>query len=144
MSNKSKILVTIQFISFAVILINTKAIAHGFWLLPQIIGFIIALLATFNLGIGNFNIQPEVKNQAFFKTQGMYQYVRNPIYLGLIIYFSAIIGNDFSVLSIIVLLILIVVLLLKINMEENFLTDRFKNDYITYKNRTKRLLPFIY
>ena len=94
--------------------------------------------------IGNFNVQPEVKLNAIFITKGPYKLIRNPMYSGLILFFSANIISDFSFFSLAVFTILIVVFLVKITMEEDFLSDKFCAKYVKYKKITYRLVPYIY
>jgi len=94
--------------------------------------------------IGNFNVQPEVKLNAIFITKGPYKMIRNPMYSGLILFFSANIISDFSFFSLAVFIILIVVFLSKIEMEEEFLNEKFGAQYVNYKKITYRLVPYIY
>jgi protein-S-isoprenylcysteine O-methyltransferase Ste14 len=75
-------------------------------------------------------------------THGIYRYVRNPMYLGMII--ALIIGLPLYVASLralLVSLLLIPILLNRIRLEEELLTDYFGEKYLDYKRKTKRIIP---
>ena len=151
MSNKSKILVIIQFSCFAFFAITGDIFTFDYWLILQFIGLLLGLWGILAMKIGNFNIQPEVKSDAIMTSKGPYVIIRNPMYSGIILFFGTSIFVNFnfdkllfSVIRLVVFLILLIVLLLKIHMEENFLKARFNDDYIKYKNKTFRLIPYIY
>ncbi len=115
-----------------------------FWLLVQIIGFIISLWGVLAMKLGNFNIQPEVKPTAHFISKGPYKHIRNPMYTGLIIFFGAAVLSNYSAIHLAVFTILIIVLLEKIKLEEKFLTIKFGGIYLEYKEKTYRLIPILY
>ena len=151
MSNKSKILVFIQFSSFAFFTIAGHLFTQNFWFVFQIFGLIIGLWGVLIMKLGNFNIQPEVKVQAVMVSSGPYKIIRNPMYSGLILFFgvSVFVNFDFdkllfSLLRLFIFLLLTIVLLMKIKMEEQFLTDKFGVDYLDFKEKTYRLIPFVY
>lgn len=77
-------------------------------------------------------------------TTGVYRYVRNPSYLGLLVssfgwalVFRAATGVLISVL-------LLIPLLARIRSEERLLAEHFGDEYDSYRARTWRLLPGIY
>jgi len=118
--------------------------AKNFWLIVQIIGFIISLWGVLAMKLGNFNIQPEVKLTAHFVAKGPYKIIRNPMYTGLILFFGASVISNYSSLHLSVFTILVIVLLEKIKMEEKFLGKRFGEIYLEYKEKTYRLIPVLY
>jgi len=151
MSNKSRILVYIQFSSFAFFALVGSLFTTKFWLILQFLGLFLGLWGVLVMKMGNFNIQPEVKNSAIMISRGPYKIIRNPMYSGLILFFgiSVFVNFDFghllfSVLRLFVFMLLTTVLLLKITMEEKFLSEKFGKNYIQYKMKTKRLIPFIF
>ncbi len=110
----------------------------------QIIGLAIGLWGIIAMKIGNFNIQPEVKHSANFVSHGPYKIIRNPMYTGILIFFGISVSTNFNYLRLIVLLILATALVLKIFMEEQFLSEYFEKEYVEYKKKTYRLIPFIF
>jgi protein-S-isoprenylcysteine O-methyltransferase Ste14 len=77
-------------------------------------------------------------------TTGIYSYIRNPSYLGLII---AALGWGLafrSVVGVILALMNLVPLIARMDSEEALLRSEFGSEYDAYYARTKRLLPGIY
>jgi len=77
-------------------------------------------------------------------TRGMYGYVRNPIYLGVICATTGIGLFTTSLLGLIVLWGVIPFFLRRIRLEEQMLLDEFGPEYEAYMERTKKLVPFLY
>ncbi len=78
-------------------------------------------------------------------SHGVYKYIRNPGYLGVI---SLLIGAGISISNIysiiIISLSVLVSYIYRIRIEERMMIDNFGDEYKDYLKRTKRLLPFIY
>jgi len=144
MSTKSAILVFLQFASFLFFLIDKHLIAHNYLISIQILGIILALWGISTIKKGRFNIQPELSSNAQLITDGPFKYIRNPMYTGIILFFSVSVGIYFTFYRLGVLLLLIAVLLLKIKSEEVFLELKFGSNYKNYKAASKRLIPFIF
>ena len=144
MSRKSLILIVIQFSSFIYFGITGNIFGNGFLLFFQIGAILFGLYAIAVMKIGNFNIQPEVKNTAKFVVKGPYRIIRNPMYLSILLFFGIAVIHHFSLIRLTVFLTLTTSLLLKIFSEEKFLKERFKNSYNTYKQKTYRLIPYIF
>jgi len=78
-------------------------------------------------------------------TQGVYYYIRNPMYSGALI---ATIGFCLVFRCIITLIIMFIYYFLIFRMrtieEERILTEKFREEFEEYKKRTKKLIPFLY
>ena len=76
---------------------------------------------------------------------GPYHYIRHPAYSGGML---AIIGISLALRSSIAVIIVIIMCAIaygfRINFEEKVLIKEFGNDYLNYKKRTKKLIPFIF
>lgn len=144
MSSLSKLLVLLQFSCLTYLVFFTDLIGHGVLLIIQIIGFSLALWSVFVMGIGRFNIQPEVKTEAKLITKGPYKVLRNPMYSGLILFFGASVFKNLDLIDLSVFVLLIIVLVYKIILEEKYLFQKFGTSYDEYKEKSFRLFPYLY
>jgi len=105
-------------------------------------GLLVILVAALGLS-SSFTVLPRPKDGGALVTSGLYHYVRNPIYAGLI---AAMVGASLGSASWLALLlsgVLALVLDLKVRREEIFLRERFP-DYAAYAARTRKFVPGIY
>jgi len=145
MSKKSLILVIIQFSSFAYFATDGFMAKQGTLLFYiQIFAFLFSIWGVLAMKIGNFNIQPEVKETATIVTSGPYKLVRNPMYSGIILFFGISLISIFSYIRLAIYLALVVVLVMKIFMEEGFMENKFGRVYLEYKGKSFRLIPFLF
>ena len=109
-----------------------------------VIGTLIAFTSRLQLGkYGTTIITIEDDHQLI--TSGIYKYIRHPIYLGSITLFTSIgiaVGSLF--ITSIVFLAWLFMLKERIELEERLLTEKFGEEYLEYKKRTKKLIPFLY
>ncbi len=85
----------------------------------------------------------QIKNQHLLVTTGIYEYIRHPIYLGVILTF---LGVQFIVGSYLVLLFMIlipVLALIQAKKEERILVEHFGQEYIDYQKRSYLFLPYV-
>lgn len=142
---KDKVLVSIQFVLFGCYAIDFDR-SLGFSLFFKfiglsvaIIGLIISLLAVLQLN-KNLSPFPTPKENAVLLENGLYKFVRHPIYSGLLLLFY---GYGIYVDSIYKLLIsslLLVLFYFKTNYEERLLEIKFQ-DYSLYKQKAGRFFP---
>ena len=142
MSGKSLILVTLQILTMIALIVLNSIFSNGIALVIQVLGVMIGIWAIISIGIGNFNIQPEVKSDSLI-TKGPYKWIRNPMYTAVILFFIPIVILNFNWTNFVLFVLLLVTLSLKISREEQFLQQKFGNKYLEYKSFTKRLIPFI-
>jgi len=77
--------------------------------------------------------------------RGLYKSIRHPGYLGQLMIFIGIATSLSNWLSIVLMIIPIAIgYIHRIGIEERFMTEQMGEDYLNYKNRTKRLIPMIY
>ncbi|MFX0039306.1 MAG: methyltransferase family protein [Promethearchaeota archaeon] len=107
-------------------------------------GALVVLIARVQLGrFGTAELSTEEDHQLF--TQGVYKYIRNPMYSGGLI---ATIGFCLVFRCIITLIIMFtytfLIYKMRINEEEKILQNKFGKEYEDYKQKTKKLIPFLY
>ena len=76
-------------------------------------------------------------------THGIYRFTRNPMYLGLIMAVTGLPVYAASLYGFLASLVLIPIILNRIRLEEKLLSAEFQDAYQSYKETTKRLIPFI-
>lgn len=86
---------------------------------------------------------PEPAPDGALITHGPYRWIRHPMYSGLLLATLALLLDDPSRWRAASWGLLALVLAIKLNYEERLLADRFPA-YRAYRDRTKRLLPFVY
>ena len=137
----SRVLVFFQFLFLALLFFPSKV--SNFWgLVVFVIGFIIGIIAVNTHPKNNFNIRPDIKEDCILITNGIYSYIRHPMYLSVILMGlgMAIFFNTFFKWIIFILLVL--VMLVKMFYEEKLWS---KNKcYKEYMKKTKRLIPFVF
>jgi protein-S-isoprenylcysteine O-methyltransferase Ste14 len=77
-------------------------------------------------------------------THGIYRFTRNPMYLGVIVALVGLPMFASSLPGVLTMLLLVPIFLIRIRLEEKLLTEAFQEQYLEYKARTKRLIPFIF
>ena len=93
----------------------------------------------------NWSITLEVREGHRLITQGVYRWVRHPMYSALALYSvgqALVIPNWVAGLS--NLVAFAVLLALRIGAEERMMTQQFGNEYAAYTVRTKRLIPRVW
>jgi len=143
MSKYSTILVVVQTITMIYLLIINPQIIVGLGLIIQIFGIVLGIWGILIMRVSDFNIQPEVKSSSLITT-GPYKWIRNPMYVAVILFYLPIVIKHFKWINSLVFMALLITLLLKIKSEEEFLLERFGKDYSDYKKETKRFIPFIF
>ena len=126
----------------------------GSWLLPWqsvtglvgnallIGGLLVVVLGALGLS-SSFTVMPRPKEDGELVTTGLYQFVRNPIYAGLIAaMFGASLGSA-SLPALVLSGVLALVLDLKTRREEVFLRERFPG-YGAYAAHTRKFIPGLY
>lgn len=120
--------------------ISSGSIISGFLIL--ITGIVLRFIGLSTLG-KNFSATIEIKEESKLIVNGIYKYIRHPLYLAtLLIAISGCIV--FSCLFTWVFVILTLVgVVLRIKSEEDFLSAHFQ-EFGEYKKRTHKLIPFVY
>ena len=107
-----------------------------------IVGAIVGLWALTHNQLGNFNIQPKLREGSKLITTGIYALVRHPMYTSVIVMMLGFLVSTVSKIEIFLWLILIIVLLLKAKKEESLWLEH-DEAYESYKKSTKLFIPYI-
>ncbi|KFF09240.1 methyltransferase family protein [Chryseobacterium luteum] len=124
-------------------------IAEGIWILYTgealiLLGIIIRFIIIRSLG-KYFTVDVTIKEDHQIKKEGFYKYLRHPSYafalltsLGLGLYL-----NNWASL-ILAFLPPFLAFIYRIKVEEQALVEKFGDEYVGYRKKTKKLIPFIY
>jgi len=141
--NYPKLLVFFQFTLWGLIMLFSKGFFGSFLSMTIfILGSWLGIWALLHNRVGNFNVQPKMKEGAELITSGIYAYIRHPMYLSVILMNFAFVVCHITFFQITLFLALIIVLFLKAKREESlWLEENLK--YAEYKRSTKLFLPFL-
>ena len=111
------------------------------------------LVFCFGLGFGiytlmhnplnNFNIIPEIRENAVLITSGAYKYIRHPMYFSLLCMMAGVLIASVNFVTLGLFGLLIVTLVLKAKKEEK-LWSQHSPEYQAYMRRTKSIIPFVF
>ena len=121
-----------------------NSVIAGIGLMLVLAGIIIRWIAIIQLG-KLFTVDVSIINVAKLKTDGLYEKVRHPSYLGLLLIitgFSATMNSFYSFLVLVVPVFLAITY--RISVEEKVLISEFGDSYIKFKTKTKKIIPGIY
>ena len=116
----------------------------GFGAVLLIAGLIIRWVAVLQLG-KSFTVDVAITDAAKLKTNGIYERIRHPAYLGILMIvtgFSSLMSSYFSFLVLVIPVLLAIIY--RIRVEEKVLITEFGDSYLSYMAGTKRLIPGIY
>lgn len=141
---KSAVFDAIQFCSIVVILFTGKVIASDLIsLFVQCFAVFILVIAVWEMRRTKYYRIPDVGKQAELVTQGIYKYIRNPMYLSQLLFFGIMIMNTFTVLRFGVYVIFLTNFIYKIQYEEDLLQNHF-SEFSQYKRSSWRFVPYFY
>ena len=138
-----ELLVSLQFGLIGLIVLFSRGFFSNFIALTIfIIGGLFGIWALSYNRLGNFNIQPKMRDNAKLITTGIYGYIRHPMYLSVIVMMLAFIFATPSQIEIVLFILLIIVLVLKAKKEEEIWLKESK-EYTKYKEQTKLFIPYV-
>ena len=88
----------------------------------------------------NYNFE----NTTILVEEGVYKYIRHPMYSSLLFLSLGAFLKDISILSILITTVSIIFLILTAKTEEKENTEYFGQVYIAYMRKTKMFIPFIF
>ncbi len=129
-----------DFLVFRVVPVSPLAGITG--ILLTITGLSFSGWARYHLG-AYWSSMVEIKVGHQLIRTGPYRFVRNPMYTGILVAFVGAALAIGELLAFVALGIGIVSILVKIKAEEEILTEKFGEEYLTYKREVRALIPFI-
>ncbi|KYJ85741.1 methyltransferase family protein [Sulfurovum riftiae] len=138
----SILLVILQFGTIGVMLLLAN---YRFDLLSLIVflaGVIVGIWALMHNRLGNFNIEPELKENCKLITTGIYKWIRHPMYASVTLMMLGVTLMDPRAVLWLLWLFLVNVLLLKAQREESLWISH-DPCYHAYMKNTKYFIPYI-
>jgi len=111
--------------------------------LRLILAGLILLSAIFLMRSGHRAISDEVLSSPRLLTDGAFSRVRHPLYLAVLLFYVFLIALTLSMISLFVFLGIFIFYNYIAAFEENFLEEKFGQDYCDYKKNTPRWIPFL-
>jgi|SRR4051794_22450361 protein-S-isoprenylcysteine O-methyltransferase Ste14 len=107
-----------------------------------ITGLVFALWARFSLG-RNWSGMVTLKEGHELVQRGPYRLVRHPIYTGILIMFFATALVQSQLAGFVGVLLMFASFWIKLDREERLMLQQFPERYAAYKQRVKRIIPFV-
>ena len=77
-------------------------------------------------------------------TRGPYRLCRNPMLLGVFIYYIGLLIYLWSWQAVVVFVLYAVIMMIQVGREEKRLEEDFGDEYREYKKKTKKIIPFVW
>ncbi|MEZ5672286.1 MAG: isoprenylcysteine carboxylmethyltransferase family protein [Thiotrichaceae bacterium] len=141
---KSWLLVGLQFSLAGSLLLFCQPEIVYVSVICYIFGIGLGVWAVATMGLGNFNVVPDVKPTATLVNQKLpYRVIRHPMYSSVLLICLGLVFQPFSGVKLILFALLAIVLDTKAKYEERLLQQKFP-EYTEYQARTRRFVPRIY
>lgn len=135
-------LVAIQFGAMGALLLTGPVFAtHPVGIMLQLLAVLLGLWAVITLR--RFNIVPDPRTACTLVCHGPYRWVRHPMYLSILLFFTPLVAETSTFWRGLLLAILTVDLIIKLLYEETLLCRQLEG-YSAYCTRSHRLIPFIW
>jgi protein-S-isoprenylcysteine O-methyltransferase Ste14 len=141
---KAFLLFFIQYLSL-VLLIVTGPVSPGnspLWIF-YIAGWILGFWSILAMGIGNINAGPDPLPEGRLVSRGPYAVIRHPMYAAILLVFTPLLFDHFTIPRLFIMMVLIINLLLKIRYEEKQMNLSYCNKYREYSAGTWQLIPYV-
>jgi len=140
----SLVLVLSQFICILLIVLSGEYYPrNALVLILMMAGIFIGLWAIYSMRLNRLTIMPDFYTGSRLIDSGPYHYIRHPMYLAVLLFCLSMLVNELNTARVIVYAILVTTLIIKIIHEEKQLLQGLP-EYRSYKQRTKRLIPFVF
>jgi protein-S-isoprenylcysteine O-methyltransferase Ste14 len=107
------------------------------------LGGALRLAAVFVLG-RRFTGLVAIQEGHRLQTGGLYRHIRHPSYTGMLLYMVGFVLVFRCWLALLLVAAMLAILLARMNAEETLLESEFGEEYVSYRRRTWRLVPWVY
>ena len=132
-----------QLVCLAYLLWTGFLFARPPWIWPELLGLGVIGWAVYTMQPRQLTPFPELRPGARLVTRGPYRWIRHPMYSGLLLATLALVINTWTTARAAIWLVFLIDLIFKLEYEESLLAGRFP-EYAKYRQRTRRLIPFVY
>ncbi len=109
----------------------------------ELTGLFLMLSGLLALNWHSFSVFPEPKAKGRLIRNGIFAFIRHPMYAGLLLIAGTLVWEFWSWPRVLAWGLLLILLVVKIVKEEHLLQSRFP-DYHAYMQNTNRLIPFVW
>jgi protein-S-isoprenylcysteine O-methyltransferase Ste14 len=106
-------------------------------------GFIVIAVALGTLRL-SYSSSLVIRQEHRLVTHGIYRLVRHPIYLGVLMVCLGLAAHAESLPGAVTMAVLVPLFINRIRLEEGLLVERFGEAYRSYRETTRKLIPFVY
>ncbi len=130
--------------SLLVFLSDPRAVIADPYLVAIVsVGMILLVGSRLMLGSQSYSPLSRPRNSSVFRDQGIYGYIRHPIYLGLMTVGLAFLLVRPTLGVVLAYALVLLVTNIRADLEEGLLEERYP-EYRAYKERTKRFIPLVF
>lgn len=138
------ILVAVQLGAIVLVFVTGPLLATlPLYLVLEMFGGLIGVWALVAMRLATFSVMPDVKATGQLIRQGPYRWIRHPMYLAVLLVTGALVADTPTWPRLVIWGVLLLDILLKIHHEERLLVAHYPA-YATYRQQSKRLIPYLY
>ena len=119
-------------------------IRYGFFILDiiRVTSFLILLTFGFSLIKVSWKvITPEIYESEILFLEGIYKYIRHPMYMGILVIYLSLVILNLSIIMLAAWILIFLVMNIMASYEERHLIEIFGQDYKNYKDNVSKWLP---
>lgn len=107
------------------------------------LGIFLSIWGLISIGKSSYSPLPTLRKRNKFSKQGVYKYIRHPIYSGLMFIGLSFLLSRFVLPVTVVFILFIWVTIVKANLEEKLMQEKYLN-YKEYLKQSRKFIPFLY
>ena len=136
--------VAVQLAAIGFIVCTGPILASQLWCqVVEVGGMALGAWAVATMGLRQLRVAPDLAARARLVINGPYCWIRHPMYAAVLLTAAVLVADHFTWWRLIVWFLLLLNLLGKLQFEETVLMQRFP-EYTAHRQRTKRLIPFVF